>query len=74
MLNQSRKLLSVEHLSIQYQQQMLVQNLNFDLHSNEILAIVGESGSGKSLTALAMLNLLPNGLEEKPRERLIITI
>ena len=57
------KLLSVEHLSIQYQQQMLVQNLNFDLHSNEILAIVGESGSGKSLTALAMLNLLPNGLK-----------
>ncbi|MEG0341075.1 MAG: ATP-binding cassette domain-containing protein [Acinetobacter sp.] len=57
------KLLSVQHLSIQYQQQMLVQNLNFDLHSNEILAIVGESGSGKSLTALAMLNLLPNGLK-----------
>ena len=65
------KLLSVQDLSIQNQkqsqqqnqQQMLVKNLSFDLYSNEILAIVGESGSGKSLTALAMLNLLPNGLK-----------
>lgn len=65
------KLVSVQDLSIQNQkqsqqlnqQQMLVKNLSFDLYSNEILAIVGQSGSGKSLTALAILNLLPNGLE-----------
>jgi len=36
-----------------------VEGLSFDLHANEILCLVGESGSGKSLTAAAMMGLLP---------------
>ena len=31
----------------------------FDLAPNEILCVVGESGSGKSLTARAVMGLLP---------------
>jgi len=34
-------------------------DVSFDLHSNETLGIVGESGSGKSVTAMAILGLLP---------------
>ena len=38
---------------------MAVKNLNIDLSPGETLCIVGESGSGKSLTARALMGLLP---------------
>lgn len=37
----------------------VVQSVSFQIKSNEILGIVGESGSGKSVTALALMGLLP---------------
>jgi peptide/nickel transport system ATP-binding protein len=36
-----------------------VDNLTFTLNPNEILCVVGESGSGKSMTAHAVMGLLP---------------
>ncbi|MHB1653324.1 MAG: ABC transporter ATP-binding protein [Desulfitobacteriaceae bacterium] len=36
-----------------------IKNLSFKIDQGEILGLVGESGSGKSLTALALLHLLP---------------
>jgi len=36
-----------------------VDGVSFELHGNETFGIVGESGSGKSVTALAILGLLP---------------
>ena len=38
-----------------------VHNISFRIDKGKTLAIVGESGSGKSLTALAMMGLLPKG-------------
>jgi peptide/nickel transport system ATP-binding protein len=37
----------------------VVDGVTFDLGRSEILALVGESGCGKSLTALAIMRLLP---------------
>jgi peptide/nickel transport system ATP-binding protein len=39
---------------------LAVDNLTFTLNPNEILCVVGESGSGKSMTAHAMMGLLPH--------------
>ncbi|MEA2846818.1 MAG: peptide/nickel transport system ATP-binding protein, partial [Rhodospirillaceae bacterium] len=37
-----------------------VRNVGFSLNRSETLCIVGESGCGKSLTALALMGLLPH--------------
>jgi ABC-type dipeptide/oligopeptide/nickel transport system ATPase component len=36
-----------------------VSGVSFDVNANEVLGIVGESGSGKTVSALAILGLLP---------------
>ncbi|HYM32885.1 MAG TPA: ATP-binding cassette domain-containing protein, partial [Candidatus Cybelea sp.] len=38
-----------------------VRGVSFDLDRGETLGLIGESGSGKSMTALALLGLLPEG-------------
>ncbi len=40
----------------------IVQHLNLCLHEGEMLGLVGESGSGKSMTAAAVLGLLPRSV------------
>ncbi|GIG88744.1 ATP-binding cassette domain-containing protein [Plantactinospora endophytica] len=48
----------------------LVSELSFALSPGERLGLIGESGSGKSLTALAVLGLLPAGLRASGSIRL----
>lgn len=40
-----------------------VKDLSFVIEKGKTLAVVGESGSGKSLTALAIMGLLPNNAQ-----------
>lgn len=39
----------------------VVNKLNFTMNEGQVFGLVGESGCGKSLTALAIMGLLPNG-------------
>ena len=56
-------LLDLRNLSIEFAtaQGMLtaVRDVSFQIKAGEVLGLVGESGSGKSVTALAILRLLP---------------
>ena len=61
MSHPAEKLLSVRDLTFRFggQRDDVVQNVSFTLNRNETLCIVGESGCGKSVTALALMGLLP---------------
>ncbi|WP_291356295.1 ABC transporter ATP-binding protein [Acinetobacter sp. UBA3106] len=63
--NNPQALLSVQHLNIRQAEHVLVDDLNFQLHAGETVALVGESGSGKSISSLALLGLLPSTLKIK---------
>ena len=58
---ESEPLLSVRELRIAFDGVEAVRGLSFDVRPREVLAIVGESGAGKSLTARALLGMLPRG-------------
>lgn len=61
-------LLKVESLAISFKNKdrytELIKSISFELPVNSITAIVGESGSGKSITALALMGLLPPKLSK----------
>ncbi|WP_040402209.1 ABC transporter ATP-binding protein [Celeribacter baekdonensis] len=63
----STPVLSVRDLSIalpgSHDRPFAVQNISFDLRPGEILCIIGESGSGKSVTASAVMGLLPAAMK-----------
>jgi peptide/nickel transport system ATP-binding protein len=56
-------ILSIRDLSVSFRADGVwrpaVENLSFDVGPRETVALVGESGSGKSVTALAIMRLLP---------------
>ena len=58
-------LLSVEDLCVTLGGQQIVDRLSLSVAPGKTLAIVGESGCGKSVTALALMGLLPEGKHNK---------
>ena len=55
--------LEVEGLSIVLDGRRVVDDVSFRVADGARVGLIGESGSGKSLTALAVLGLLPDGAE-----------
>ncbi|TQK19074.1 peptide/nickel transport system ATP-binding protein [Microbacterium sp. SLBN-154] len=53
--------LSVEDLVVEIDGRRVVDGISFEVPSGARVGLIGESGSGKSLTALAVLGLLPDG-------------
>lgn len=57
-------LLRIKNLNVQFRTSegvfRAVRDVSISIRSGETLGIVGESGSGKSVTALSIMNLVPN--------------
>ena len=52
--------LNVSNLSVQLQNQTLLEHVNFTVRKGTTLAILGPNGAGKSVLFRALLNLLPH--------------
>jgi len=56
-------LLEIRGLNVNIGQASILENIDLSLNEGEVLGLVGESGSGKSMTALALMQLLPHGAQ-----------
>lgn len=57
-----RRVLKITDLSVQTPRFDLLRDVGFTIDADERVGLIGESGSGKSLTALAIMGLLSEGL------------
>ncbi|REG89256.1 ABC transporter ATP-binding protein [Winogradskyella sediminis] len=61
-------LLSVNQLHISFYkdklEKQIINNISYQIETNEIVAVVGESGSGKSISSLALMGLLPKQISK----------
>lgn len=54
-------MIKIKNLSKQFQNQIVLQDINLDVHERELLVILGESGSGKTVLLQHLIGLLkPN--------------
>lgn len=58
----SEKLISINNLSAGTANHQILHNISFDINECEIVCLLGQSGSGKTMTALSILNMLPDNV------------
>ncbi len=77
MTNEAQQLLSIQNLDIRFRIDRksepfrAVKGISFDIPANSTVALVGESGSGKSVSAMAILGLLPENAIVSPESRIL---
>ncbi len=54
-------MISLRNLNLSIHRLPILKDVSFDIAQGQIFGLVGESGSGKSMTALALMQLLPQG-------------
>ncbi len=64
-MSNAQPALVVENLSLAIGPAVVVDNIGFEVAPGEVLALVGESGCGKSLTAQAIMRLLPPAIRQQ---------
>jgi peptide/nickel transport system ATP-binding protein len=65
-------LLEVSELSVRHRGVPIVDGVDLVVERGEALGLAGESGCGKTTTALALMKLLPGGLEQSGEIRLAV--
>jgi peptide/nickel transport system ATP-binding protein len=74
-MNESNLILQIQNLDIRFRIDRksepfhAVKGISFDIPTNTTVALVGESGSGKSVSAMAVLGLLPENAIIAPESR-----
>jgi peptide/nickel transport system ATP-binding protein len=70
------RLVEVRNLSVRFKlddaEVEAVRDISFHIDRGEMLALVGESGSGKSVTARAIMKLLPRTATVSPESRVLL--
>jgi peptide/nickel transport system ATP-binding protein len=63
-----KQLLSIHNLEISFIKEgiydAVIKKISYQINENEIVGVVGESGSGKSVSALAIMGLLPPNISK----------
>ena len=63
-------MIALDRLSVSINGTSVLRGVTLDIAEGEIVGLVGESGSGKSMTALALMGLLPRGARATGAARL----
>lgn len=67
-----KRILEVENLSISFNDQNVLENVNLTVNKGEVLAVIGPNGAGKSVLFRALLDLIPHSGSIKWRENIKI--
>lgn len=59
--------LAISGLSVAIRNLPVLEDIALDIGKGQVIGLVGESGSGKSMTALAIMGLLPQGAQAQGR-------
>ncbi|WP_298908278.1 dipeptide ABC transporter ATP-binding protein [uncultured Aliiroseovarius sp.] len=60
-------MIKIQNLSLSIHETPILRDVDLSIAPGQVVGLVGESGSGKSMTALALMGLLPRGAEVSGR-------